>query len=127
VLIYSSGSADVILDLEQAGMVAKGNRTSGTAIPQKLQPDASWRRRGIDRPGLVVEIAYSQPKEECIKNAYFYLGSTDGEVRCVIIIDLRYKGLLASVSVIVGDWDDNGMGPDEGGIIHSVWRVRDKV
>jgi hypothetical protein len=127
VLIHSSGSADVTLVPEQASLVAAGNRMSDNAIPHKLQPDAGWRRQGLDQPGLVVEIAYTQPKEECIEHAKFYLGITNGEVRCVIIVDLRYKGLLASVSVVVGDWEDEGMEPDEGGIIHLVWRVKDQV
>ncbi len=127
VLFRSRGPAAVELVPDQARRLAAARGTAHIPCPRSLRPDASWLRHGSDRPGLVVELAYSQPQDECLRRAEFYLGSTSGEVRCVIIVDLRYSGLEASVLVVMGDWDDEGREPDAGGVIRHVWRAKVQV
>jgi hypothetical protein len=104
-LYVASGSTTVKLDRGEAAVLAAGTNAD---VPTSYQPDASWclidpRNPQLRRPGLVVEVCATQKKQDAMKKAKFYLGSTKGEVRCVIIVDLVNKNLVATVSVCVAD------------------------
>jgi Uma2 family endonuclease len=67
--------------------------------PRELRPDASWGLADASYPGLAVEVANSQSTLSLLQKTNMLLGFTDGNVRCVIAVDLEYKGREAKVAV----------------------------
>jgi hypothetical protein len=122
------GSAKVRLNAAQAKIIGAD---TGLAVPGSYLPDASWRldhpgRRTISRPGLVLEVCVTQSLEDAMEKVHFYLGSTNGAVRGVIIIDLTRKGRRASVTACVADCDSAPGNGDTLTIRHN-WLMEDKV
>jgi hypothetical protein len=124
VVVRSAGSADVELVAAEAKKIAA--QLGHAKVRQKLQPDASWKREGVAGPAVVLEVAFSQLKEDAVNNSYYYLAATQAIVRCVIVVDLHYKTSGATISVCLGDYqpDVNNSGRV---IVRQNWVRRDEV
>jgi hypothetical protein len=92
--VVARGQADV--RLERTTVLTPGVVLE---VPCQLRPDASYGLGRAYYPGLVVEVANSQSSLSLLEKTNLHLGFTDGNVRCVIAVDLEYKGREAKVAV----------------------------
>lgn len=84
-------------------------------------PDASLLYRGAQFPGIVIEVAHSQPKEALAMLAEEYIFGTGGNVTCVVGLKIAYPlGKQATLSVWELGVDVLAGGRPEGKILHSV-------
>ncbi|KAK5012936.1 hypothetical protein LTR16_001959 [Cryomyces antarcticus] len=58
----------------------------------KREPDASFRHIDAEFPGVVVEVSYSQKREDLARLADDYLLGSDGSTRVLIGLDIEYRG-----------------------------------
>jgi hypothetical protein len=64
------------------------------------QPDAAFQHFDAQYPGVVLELSYSQKKNDLSRLAHEYILGSDADIRVVIGIDVEYKGSKkASVSI----------------------------
>jgi hypothetical protein len=64
------------------------------------QPDAAFQHFEAQYPGVILELSYSQKKNDLSRLAHEYILGSDADIRVVIGIDVEYKGSKkASVSI----------------------------
>lgn len=70
------------------------------SLRSKHCPDASFRHKDAEYPGVVVEVSYSQKRRALRRLAYDYLIESDGSAQVVVGLDIGYSGSRkASLSV----------------------------
>ena len=66
----------------------------------KRSPDALFRHRDAEYPGVVIKVSYSQKREALHCLAYDYLIKSNGSTQVMVGFDIRYSGSRkASLSV----------------------------
>lgn len=85
------------------------------------EPDASLLYKGAQFPGIVIEVAHSQPKEALAMLAEEYILGTGGNVTCVVGLKIAYPlGKQVTLSVWELGVDVLAGGQREGKILHTV-------
>jgi len=75
---------------------------TSTSSKSKYEPDASFRHKGAQYPGVIVEVAYSQKKPRLDRLAENYILDSDASIRAVICVHIEYgnkKSRKATLSV----------------------------
>jgi hypothetical protein len=89
------------------------------------QPDASFQHFEAQYPGVILELSYSQKKQDLSRLANEYILGSDADIRVVIGIDIEYKGSKkASISVWRPRIGVNNQGEEELFVVHT---VKDRV
>jgi hypothetical protein len=84
-------------------------------------PDASLLYTGAEFPGIVIEVAHSQPKEALAMLAQEYIFGTGGNVRCVVGLKIEYpRGKQVTLSVWERSVDVLAGGRREGRVLNTV-------
>jgi hypothetical protein len=65
----------------------------------KHSPDASFTHVQAKYPGIVIEVSYSQKRQDLPLLAYDYIIGSMGNIKVVVGIDLEYTGKKATLSV----------------------------
>jgi hypothetical protein len=56
----------------------------------KYEPDASFKHKDAEYPGVIIEVAYSQKKKRLAQLADNYLMDSDTSIRAVVCLDIEY-------------------------------------
>ncbi|KAA8627250.1 Z1 domain containing protein [Pyrenophora tritici-repentis] len=64
--------------------------TSALSSKSKYEPDASFKHKDAQYPGVIIEVAYSQKKKRLVRLAENYLLDSDANVRVVVGLDIAY-------------------------------------
>lgn len=65
----------------------------------RREPDAQFQHRGAEYPGVVIEISYTQNGKDLSKLAWDYITYSNGDIKMVVGLDLRYDTKEATVAV----------------------------
>ena len=79
----------------------------------KHEPDALFRHRQAQYPGVILEISYSQKRRDLGRVAEDYILGSSGNIRVVVGIDIDYKDKSATLSMWRSRLYINGAGEDE--------------
>jgi hypothetical protein len=88
-----------------AAKFAKNIRSTGSTTLKfddqygKHDPDASFTHIDAKYPGVVIEVSYSQKKQDLPRLADDYILGSDARIRVVVGIDLDYRGKRATISI----------------------------
>ena len=63
------------------------------------EPDALFRHRQAQFPGVILEISYTQKRRDLGRVAEDYILGSSGNIRVVVGIDIDYKGKSATLSI----------------------------
>jgi len=63
----------------------------GIRVFHRREPDAQFQHRDAEYPGVVLEISYSQDGKDLKKLAWDYIQFSNGDVKVVIGIDIKYS------------------------------------
>lgn len=82
----------------------------------RCEPDAQFQLRGVWKPGVVIEISYSQDGKNLRKLAQDYILYSNGDIKAVIGVDINYRGKESTVRLWVPQytWPDGEDVPDLG-------------
>ncbi|KAI2479408.1 hypothetical protein Ptr902_08673 [Pyrenophora tritici-repentis] len=64
--------------------------TSALSSKSKYEPDASFKHKDAQYPGVIIEVAYSQKKKRLVRLAENYVLDSDANVRVVVGLDIAY-------------------------------------
>jgi hypothetical protein len=83
--------------------------SSKPPTPSRREPDASFRHIDAEYPGVVIEVSYSQKRDDLPRLADDYLLGSDGSTRVLIGLDVEYRGSRkATVSIWRPQYTLNG-------------------
>ena len=63
------------------------------------EPDALFRHREAQFPGVIIEISYTQKRRDLARIAQDYILGSSGNIRKVVGIDVDYKDKSATLSI----------------------------
>jgi hypothetical protein len=113
-LLHDQLAASIVTNLQrQFDSIASGvgpaatfaenilNTNSATIefIVSSHSPDASFKHVQAKYPGLVMEVSYSQKRQDLPRLAHDYITKSSGNIKVVVGIDLEYRGNMATLSV----------------------------
>jgi hypothetical protein len=77
------------------------------------EPDALFRHREAQFPGVIIEISYTQKRRDLARVAQDYILGSGGNIRAVVGIDIDYKDKSATLSIWQPQLQDNEAGEKE--------------
>ncbi len=77
------------------------------------EPDALFRHREAQFPGVIIEISYTQKRRDLARVAQDYILGSGGNIRAVVGIDIDYKDKSATLSIWQPELQENGTGEEE--------------
>jgi hypothetical protein len=99
---------------------------ASTSSKSKYEPDASFRHRDAQYPGVIVEVAYSQKKLCLGRLAENYILDSDASIRAVVCVNIEY-GNQESRKATLSVWRPNLFTTDDGLELRAVEGVADEV
>ena len=63
------------------------------------EPDALFRHRQAQFPGIIVEISYTQKRRDLARVEQDYILGSGGNIRVIMGIDINYKNKSATLSI----------------------------
>jgi hypothetical protein len=111
---------------DRASEIAEEIRSRGSPVvkvgEKDLRADSSYRYTpaGILEPGMVVEVAWSQPSGKLRRKAVEFIQETGGNVRTVVGLD--FSGTYKIWEKMKDEWDRTST-PQRGPVIAYVWRA----
>jgi len=70
-----------------------------TSHDNKHSPDASFKHLDAKYPGVVMDVSYSQKRQDLPRLAQDYITRSNGAIKVVVGTDLDYRGKEATLSV----------------------------
>jgi hypothetical protein len=92
----------------------------------RYEPDASFRHKDAQYPGVIVEVVYSQKKPYLNRLAENYILDSDASVRAVVCVHIEY-GNKESRRATLSIWRPKMFTTDEGLELRAVEGVADEV
>lgn len=92
----------------------------------KYEPDASFRHKHAQYPGVIVEVAYSQKKPCLDRLAENYILDSDASIRAVVCVHIEY-GNKESRKATLSVWRPKLIDTDDGLELRAVEGVADVV
>jgi hypothetical protein len=99
---------------------------ASTPSKSKYEPDASFRHKEAQYPGVIVEVAYSQKKPCLDRLAENYILDSDASIRAVVCVHIEY-GNMESRKATLSVWRPKLFTTDDGLELRAVEEVADEV
>ncbi|KAF2788653.1 hypothetical protein K505DRAFT_255056 [Melanomma pulvis-pyrius CBS 109.77] len=97
---------------------------TSTSSKSKYEPDASFRHKEAQYPGVIVEVAYSQKKSCLGRLAENYILDSDASIRAVVCVHIEY-GNKESRKATLSVWRPKLLTTDDGLELRAVEGVAD--
>jgi hypothetical protein len=93
-LITNGGCSRILLRADNS----EGNQSAASNIRLQRQPDAQFQHCSAAYPGVVLEVSYSR-NGKLEKLAWEYIMKSNGNIKVVIGINIKYDGKVSTVSL----------------------------